>query len=137
MTQKQRIPLRETCAAHLKEARIQMGFSQMEVAKRAGIERSWYAKVESDRVNISLETLEKVRRVVETAPQPSSLVAEVGQRIRKARHERFSQEALSQAAGLNVFYVGRLERGVTNPGLDQIGAIASALGVDPLVLIAI
>lgn len=138
MTQKQKNFLRHACAAHLKDARIQMGLSQMEVAKLAGIERSWYAKVDAGLTNISIDTLDKARRVlVTTVPQPPSLVTEVGKRIAAARQGRYSQEALSEAAGLNIFYVGRVERGTTNPGLDQIEAIAIALKIDPLDILAI
>lgn len=110
----------------------------MDVAKLAGIDRAWYVKVEAGIPNISLETLEKVRRVViVTVPQPPVLVLEVGKRIAAARQGRYSQEALSEAAGLNIFYVGRLERGITNPGVDQIEAIANALEINPVDLLAI
>lgn len=138
MTQKRKNLLREACAAHLRMSRIAMGFSQMEVAKLAGVERSWYAKVEAGLANISLDTLDKVRRVlVVTVPQPPPLIVEVGRRIATARQGRYSQETLSEAARLNVFYVGRVERGVTNPGVDQIGAIAEALGISPLEFLAV
>lgn len=127
-----------TCAAYLKSARIQLGLSQLDVARAAGIERSRYVKMETGLANISLDTLDKVHRVlVTTVPQLPTLIVEVGKRIAAARQGRYSQEALSEAAGLSMYYVGRVERGVTNPGVDQIEAIANALEIDPLELLAI
>ena len=138
MTETKQNSLRKACGAHLKVLRIQMGLTQIDVAKLAGVEWSWYAKVEAGTPNTSLQTLDRLRRVlVVTVPQPPALVVEVGRRISEARKGRFSQVALSEAAGLNMFYVGRVERGVTNPGVDQIQAIASVLGVSPQAFLAV
>ena len=60
-----------------------------------------------------------------------------GQRIRDLRSERgLSQEALAQLAGLHRNYVGGIERGERNVALDNIHALAAALGVQPSSLFA-
>jgi transcriptional regulator with XRE-family HTH domain len=42
-----------------------------------------------------------------------------------------SQEDLADAAGVHRTYVSSLERGLRNVGLDNVFALADALGVDP------
>lgn len=130
--------LRLACGQHLKDTRTALNLSQIEFAKLVGMDRSYYARVEAGRTNTSLDTLEKIRGCsVTTVPRFARLVDEVGYRISLARQGHFSQEGLSEAAGLGVFYVGRLERGLTNPGLDQIQAIAEALGRDGMDFLAV
>lgn len=53
-----------------------------------------------------------------------------GERVRALRHEQeFSQEVLADRAGLHRTYVGSVERGERNVSLDNIYALAEALGV--------
>lgn len=60
-----------------------------------------------------------------------------GQRIRTLRLEQgLSQEALADAAGIHRTYVGSVERGERNIALDNINALADALGVSPAQLVA-
>lgn len=130
--------LRLACGQHLKDTRSALNLSQIEFAKLIGMDRSYYGRVEAGRTNTSLETLEKIRAFsVITVPRFARLVEEVGYRISLARQGHFSQEGLSEAARLGVFYVGRLERGLTNPGVDQIEAIADALGRDGMDFLAV
>ncbi len=50
-------------------------------------------------------------------------------RMRKARG--MSQEDLAFESGLHRTYISGIERGVRNVGLDNVGVLAKALGVDP------
>ncbi len=59
----------------------------------------------------------------------------IGKRIRMCREDRaWSQEALAEAVGISVTYVGMIERGEKVPRLETFVKIATALGVsaDPL-----
>lgn len=60
-----------------------------------------------------------------------------GQHVRSIRQAKgLSQEELADRAGVHRTYVSSLERGQRNVGLDNIHAIARALGVDPAKLFA-
>jgi transcriptional regulator with XRE-family HTH domain len=55
-----------------------------------------------------------------------------GEKVRELRRARgLSQEELAFRAGIHRNYLGGIERGEPNPALDNISAIAKALGVDP------
>jgi transcriptional regulator with XRE-family HTH domain len=54
-----------------------------------------------------------------------------GEKVRELRRARgLSQEELAFRAGIHRNYLGGIERGERNPALDNISAIAKALGVD-------
>lgn len=56
--------------------------------------------------------------------------------IKRLRKERgLSQEDLAFEAGLHRTYISGIERGIRNVGLDNIGVIAKALGVEPAELL--
>ncbi len=55
-----------------------------------------------------------------------------GQRVRVLRVTRgLSQEQLAELAGLHRTYISSLERGQRNVGIDNVRALAVALGVEP------
>jgi transcriptional regulator with XRE-family HTH domain len=55
-----------------------------------------------------------------------------GRRVRQIREQRgFSQEQLAELAGIHRTYMSSVERGQRNIGLDNIAALADALGVSP------
>jgi transcriptional regulator with XRE-family HTH domain len=63
---------------------------------------------------------------------------EVGFNIRELRQERgLSQEALASLAGLHRAYIGQIERGEKNIGLENLEKISKALNVDIKVLLDI
>jgi transcriptional regulator with XRE-family HTH domain len=55
-----------------------------------------------------------------------------GRRVRELRMAReMSQEELAERSGLHRTYISSLERGQRNVGLDNVHALAQALGVHP------
>ena len=64
----------------------------------------------------------------------SDVFASVLSRHREAKH--LSRQALSQKAGLHQTYIGMIERGLSNPSLDTVNAIAEALEIPLSKLIA-
>ncbi len=58
------------------------------------------------------------------------LRAAFGERVRKLRTAAgLSQEQLAERAGLHWTYISGIERGRRNPGLNNLGRLATALGV--------
>ena len=54
----------------------------------------------------------------------------MGERLRSARVERaLTQEDVAHAAGLNLSYYGKLERGQNNPTLDTLIRVTVVIGV--------
>jgi transcriptional regulator with XRE-family HTH domain len=61
--------------------------------------------------------------------------AALGAAVRELRTERgLSQEAVADAAALHVTYLSGIERGLRNPSLDKLNALAGALEVSTLEL---
>lgn len=58
-----------------------------------------------------------------------------GRRVRSLREARgYSQEELAARSNLHRTYISSLERGQRNVGLDNVHALAAALGVRPAAL---
>jgi transcriptional regulator with XRE-family HTH domain len=61
----------------------------------------------------------------------------LGENVRRLRRERrLSQHALGDLAGVSMQYVGLVESGRANPRSTTLGALASALGVAPVILLS-
>lgn len=56
--------------------------------------------------------------------------------LRRLRHAKgLSQEDLAYTADVNRTYISKLEKGVSYPGLEVIGKIATVLDVEPAALL--
>jgi transcriptional regulator with XRE-family HTH domain len=56
----------------------------------------------------------------------------VGRNVRRLRKERgLTQEQLALDAGIDLTYLGGIERGRRNPSVSVLGRIAAALGSAP------
>lgn len=61
----------------------------------------------------------------------SPIRARFGSRLRRLRKERgFSQEGFADACGLDRTYVGGIERGERNIGIENVERLALALGLE-------
>ena len=57
--------------------------------------------------------------------------ARLGANVRELRVRRkLTQEALGERAGLSYKFIGEVERGLGNPSVETLSAIAGALGAD-------
>ena len=57
--------------------------------------------------------------------------ARLGANVRDLRVQRkLTQEALGERAGLSYKFIGEVERGLGNPSIESVAAIAGALGAD-------
>jgi len=66
-----------------------------------------------------------------------SLTIKFGENVRATRIEqKLSQEGLAELSGLHRTYISGVERGVRNPTLSIIIAIARALQVEPSTLLS-
>lgn len=65
-----------------------------------------------------------------TPIEHAGIVKRFGGRLREARTSRgMSQATLAERAGLTSSYLGRLERGLSSPGIDLVERLAEALGM--------
>ena len=48
----------------LKEARLKLGLKQTDVAEKANISKNYYARIERDEENPTLETVERILKVL-------------------------------------------------------------------------
>jgi transcriptional regulator with XRE-family HTH domain len=57
----------------------------------------------------------------------------VARNVRRLRQERgYTQEELSELAGINRNYTGMIERGERSPTVDMLEKLAKALKIDPV-----
>lgn len=63
-------------------------------------------------------------------PSEPAMDLEVGQRIRRLRHERaLSLEGVAARTGLSVGFLSQIERGLSSPSLRVLATLADVLGV--------
>jgi transcriptional regulator with XRE-family HTH domain len=130
--------LRVEFAAFIRAAREAQGLTIQELALQIGIDRARLGQLERGVHNVTFKTMDSVVTHLVHYPGPVSPFSKrVSQRVSALRANRFSQEKLSEGAGLSVNFVNTLERGNANSSIDQIEALAIALGVQGLDLIAI
>lgn len=61
---------------------------------------------------------------------PDNDLSVLGKRLRKVRKERgFTQERLSEASGVSVRHIAKIEKGVINPSYEILSALVTAMGV--------
>jgi transcriptional regulator with XRE-family HTH domain len=74
---------------------------------------------------------------VRLVPATGITRAALGTAVRDLRAERgLSQEALADAAQVHVTYLSGIERGLRNPSLDKLNALAAGLEIATLDLLA-
>ena len=60
----------------------------------------------------------------------ASVLTKLGQNVRNNREtKQITQEKLAEFAGLDPTYISGIERGLRNPGLQNVAKIAKALGI--------
>lgn len=62
----------------------------------------------------------------------------VARNVRRLRLERgYTQEELSELAGINRNYTGMIERGERSPTVDMLEKLAKALKIDPVAFLTV
>ncbi len=62
--------------------------------------------------------------------KPYKVNQELGKSVRRLRHKlNISQEDLAEKAGIHRTYMGKIERGESNPPLHTVSKVAKALRV--------
>jgi len=130
--------LRTEFAAFIRAAREAQGLTIQELASRMSIHRARLGQLERAVHNVTFKTMDVlVANVVHTAGPLRPYSETVATRLITTRTGRFSQERLSELAGLSVNFVNTLERGRANSSIDHVEALAVALGIEGMDLIAV
>lgn len=130
--------LRQQFAAFIRTARQAQGLSIQEMSSQMGIHRARLGQLERAEHNMTFSTMDLLVAHTVYATHPLMSYSQlVAKRVSEFRAGHLSQEMLAGKAGLSVNFVNTLERGQANSSIDQIEALATALGIDGLELIAI
>src|SRR3989344_3504259 len=109
------MPPHTNIGKRLKISRMKHNLTQAEVAKNAGIHSNYYARIERDEVNPSLDVFEDIVRVLKV--KSSDL-----------KHN-LTQAEVAKNAGIHSNYYARIERDEVNPSLDVFEDIVRVLKV--------
>ena len=61
-------------------------------------------------------------------PKRDTVLAALGQNVRRREARELTQEKLAEKAGLDPTYISGIERGLRNPGIKNVARLARALG---------
>ena len=61
-------------------------------------------------------------------PKRDTVLAALGQNVRRREARELTQEKLAEKAGLDPTYISGIERGLRNPGIKNVVRLARALG---------
>ncbi len=61
-------------------------------------------------------------------PKHDTVLAPLGQSVRRREARELTQEKLAEKAGLDPTYISGIERGLRNPGIKNVARLAKALG---------
>ncbi|WP_436704325.1 helix-turn-helix domain-containing protein [Geodermatophilus sp. CPCC 205761] len=139
---------RRDLAERVRQARQAADFTQETLARASGVTVQHIQRIEratanptlttlyaiSDALGVDVRTLVARGDLVEPDSRgnlPLSRSRALAEGVRRARQAAdVTQEYLSQASGVTVRHVRRIERGEANPSLATLCAIGDALGVD-------
>lgn len=143
---------RETFGKRLRNKRLELGLTQEELADRSNLHPTYVGSVERGERNISFENILVLAKGLNTSPkdlmppgekvgkQPnpefgSKILSEkklCGKRLKNKRLELdLTQAQLAEKANMDHSYIGAVERGEKNIGLENLIALASALEIAP------
>lgn len=91
-----------------------------------------YAEIKTgvQRARLAARYLRYPRRMI--APRVRAYLRFLGANVHRSRmRNRLTQEAFSEATGLDVRFIRRVERGDVNLRFDTVIRLADALGVEP------
>lgn len=145
---RKKTPAREAFGKRLKSKRLELGLTQEELAERAHLHHTYVGSVERGERNIAFVNILTLAQGLNISPkelmppgekilkQPSPKIFSekklFGKRLKSKRLELdLTQAELAERAHMDYSYIGAVERGEKNIGLENIIALASALELTP------
>jgi transcriptional regulator with XRE-family HTH domain len=127
---KQASELRLRYAAQLLKMRLKLGLTQGQASLLVGVHRTYVNKVESGKVNLSLDNLDKFLEVYLDEKGRVSSRARLASNLKAWRGDTYSQEALGLTFGIPRTSLSRIEQASATTSLDQVAVLAGKLGID-------
>ena len=124
----------------VRSQRTAVGISQEDLARRAGLHRTYLSAVEAGKRNVTIKTLTRIAEALgaslptlldgREATMPDGSKHQLGPSVQQLRKERgLSQLELARASKLHRSYICGVEIGRRNPRLLNVAQLAAALGV--------